>query len=36
MQKNNAKLNNVLPQMVKIQENMTDARKCGNSLEGIY
>ncbi|XP_031365570.1 mitochondrial inner membrane protein OXA1L [Apis dorsata] len=33
IQKNNAKLNNVLPQMVKIQENMTDARKCGNSME---
>ncbi|PBC31058.1 mitochondrial inner membrane protein OXA1L [Apis cerana] len=36
MQKNNAKLNNVLPQMVKIQENMTDARKCGNSLEAAH
>ncbi|KAG6798192.1 mitochondrial inner membrane protein OXA1L [Apis mellifera caucasica] len=36
IQKNNAKLNNILPQMVKIQENMTEARKCGNSMEAAH
>ncbi|XP_033190099.2 OXA1L mitochondrial inner membrane protein [Bombus vancouverensis nearcticus] len=35
--KNTSNMNRILPQMVKLQENMTDARRCGNSQDAtIY
>lgn len=32
-QRNSVNMQRVLPQMVKIQQNMTDARRCGNTYE---
>lgn len=32
-QRNSSNMNNILPKMVKLQENMTAARKCGNYHE---
>lgn len=34
--KNTSNMNRILLQMMKLQENMTDARRCGNSQDGVY
>lgn len=34
--KNTSNMNKIMPQIVKLQEDMTEARKCGNSQEGVY
>lgn len=36
VQRNSGNMCKVLPEIVKLQENMTEARKCGNSQEGVY
>lgn len=36
VQKNTSNMNRILSQIIKLQENMTDARRCGNSQDGVY